>query len=87
MNLPPCFHFRFDRMGLEKGVDYARFVDIADHFRVWNPKYSTWMFFSLARLAFALLDRSIQGGAHSPVDDAQASMALFRVRPVSSCNI
>lgn len=66
-------------MGLEKGVDYARSVDIADHFRVWNPRHSTWMYFSLARLAYGLLNNSIQNGAHSSAEDAEVSMTLFRV--------
>lgn len=67
-------------MGLEEGVDYARSVDIAEHFRVWNPKFGNWLYFSLARLAFGLLGQSIQDGVHSSVEDANVSMALFRVR-------
>lgn len=66
-------------MKLEKGVDYRRSVDIADHFRVWNARHGIWSYFSLARLAYGLLNKSIQNGAHSSVEDAEVSMTLFRV--------
>lgn len=67
-------------MELEEGVDYDRSVDMADHFRVWSTRNGKWAYFSLVRLAYCLLNKSIQNGAHSSVEDAEMSMKLFQVR-------
>lgn len=67
-----------DWMQLEKGVHYNAVVDLSESFKVWNPRYGTWMFFSLAKAAHGLLGVSMHGASkHSPVVDAQVSMRLY----------
>lgn len=66
-------------MELKRGVHFAAYVDLSEKFRVWNPRYSNYMYFSLAKAAYGLLDKRIHGSdSHSPVIDAQVSMDLFK---------
>ena len=65
-------------MELKRGVHFAAYVDLSEKFRVWNPRYSNYMYFSLAKAAYGLLGKRMHGSdAHSPVTDAEVSMELF----------
>lgn len=70
----------FGRMGLTESVDYARAVNIADHFRTWSIRGERWIKFSLARTAFGLLDLRMHTGAHDSLEDARVTMTLFQVK-------
>ena len=65
-------------LSLEQGVHYGKVIDLATEFRSWNGKYSRHNTFGLAQAAFGLLRKDIQQGSHSPIEDAQVSMELFR---------
>eukprot|EP00658_Telonema_sp_P-2_P050069 TRINITY_DN38125_c0_g1_i1.p1 TRINITY_DN38125_c0_g1~~TRINITY_DN38125_c0_g1_i1.p1 ORF type:complete len:227 (+),score=72.28 TRINITY_DN38125_c0_g1_i1:37-717(+) len=65
-------------LGLVDGEDFGMATDIADMFKAWNPRYNNFMFFSLAKEAYALLGISMHGpGSHSPIQDAEVSLRLF----------
>ncbi|CAE7213249.1 REX4 [Symbiodinium sp. CCMP2456] len=64
-------------LGLRAGVDFRESIDIAEHFRTWNNKYGNYDYYSLAMEVYALLGIRMNG-SHSPVEDAQLSMTLFR---------
>jgi RNA exonuclease 4 len=64
-------------MNLQKGVDFARSIDIAKVFRAWDPRYNNWRHFSLAETTYGLLNERIQETFHSSIVDAQKSMQLF----------
>jgi RNA exonuclease 4 len=66
-------------LGLEKGVHYSRTIDLAEEFKSWNKKYQRHDRFSLAQAAFGLCGGlKIQNGSHSPIEDAQIPMRLYR---------
>lgn len=67
-----------DWLRLEKGVHFGDTLCLAEAFKVWNPKFEKYMRHSLANEAFGLLGKVIQGGSHSPIEDAQISMELYR---------
>lgn len=63
---------------LQEGVHFKRFVDISEDFKVWNPKYGNYNYFSLAKEAFGIFGVKMHGvETHSPLIDAQISMRLF----------
>lgn len=66
---------------LQEGVHYKRFVNIAESFKMWNPRYSNWTYFSLGKTAYGLLGINMHqkgsGSHHDPVQDAKISIRLY----------
>ncbi len=56
-------------LGLQQGVHYSRAEDLSEHFKVYNPKYANWNFFSLRHEADVLLG-STSSGSHDASQDA-----------------
>jgi DNA polymerase III alpha subunit (gram-positive type) len=72
---------------LQKGVHFAEHFDLAQHFRAWNPKFSSFPFFSLQHEANTLLGVDMEGH-HDPSEDAQMSIRLYnRFRHASEATI
>jgi len=65
-------------LSLQKGIDFDRYIDISNSFRVWNARYRNWNYFSLRHEAFGLLGIRMNRSHHDPTEDAKISMRLFR---------
>ncbi|KAG9395938.1 hypothetical protein J8273_2287 [Carpediemonas membranifera] len=68
-----------EAMKLTKGVDYHS-IDIAEEFKLRNPKYNNFDFFSLAKEVYAAYGviMHAEGQKHDPDEDAKYSMRLYR---------
>jgi hypothetical protein len=68
-----------DWLKLKKGVHYTKSVDLSQSFKTWNPRFSNYNFYSLAKEAYGLLNVRMHGAnqSHSPLVDAQVSMRLY----------
>lgn len=65
-------------LGLERGVDYAYEIDLAECFRTWNDRYKAWNYFSLRKTAWGLLGVEFEEASfHDPKQDALLSIQLF----------
>mmetsp|Transcript_33126 Transcript_33126/g.102864 ORF Transcript_33126/g.102864 Transcript_33126/m.102864 type:complete len:225 (-) Transcript_33126:20-694(-) len=64
-------------MQLERGVDFADSLDIAEIYRGFNPRYGNFSYHSLQHEAQVLLGRPPPQGAHDPAWDAQVSVELY----------
>lgn len=61
---------------LVKGEDFSDFVDLAEMFQAWNPKYGQYNKYSLAHLCKQLLCAQI-ADVHCPKEDAVLSIKLY----------
>lgn len=43
----------------------------------FNPKFGHFNYYSLAKLCYGLFGKIIQGGSHSPTEDAAMSMRVY----------
>lgn len=64
---------------LQAGCDYARSVDLAEVFRTYNPRYSSYNYWTLRHEATTLLSVGrLAHEEHCPADDARSSILLYR---------
>lgn len=63
-------------LGLREGVDYESLLDLSGAYRVFNPKFNSFSYFSLAHEARVVLGVTMEG-AHNAVTDAIVSIQLF----------
>lgn len=63
-------------LGLEAGVDFCGFVDLAEEFRAWSDRFGSWTYFGLTEAGFALLGEPPLK-QRSPVQEAQVAMRLY----------
>jgi RNA exonuclease 4 len=61
---------------LVKGEDFSDFIDLAEMFKAWNPKYGQFNKYSLAHLCKQLLGATI-ADIHCPKEDAVLSVRLY----------
>lgn len=62
---------------LEEGVDFSESVDLAQHFKAFNPRFGSTSFFTLQHTANTLLKNTSMTGSHDPEDDARSSVRLY----------
>lgn len=63
-------------LGLQEGVDFEGLIDLSGAFRVFNPKFNGYSYFSLAHEARVLLGISMES-VHNAATDAIISIRLF----------
>ncbi|RHY87755.1 hypothetical protein DYB35_001658 [Aphanomyces astaci] len=72
-------------MQLEAGTHYARTVDLAELFRLWNPHFEHYMYFTLRKQVYVAFG-AVVGGSHDPVEDEMWSMRLAHLRDWKKSN-
>lgn len=63
-------------LGLKEGVDFESLIDLSGAYRVFNPKFNNFSFFSLQHEARVVLGISMDG-PHNAVTDALVSIKLL----------
>ncbi|CAF0838812.1 unnamed protein product [Didymodactylos carnosus] len=64
---------------LKQGVHYKRVIDLSEMFKIYNPKYRTTNYFSLAHEADVLLGIDLNSSTgHNATQDAKTSMQLYQ---------
>lgn len=64
-------------LDLQKGVDFAVTLDLAEVFKGFNPRYGNETYHNLQHEARVLLNKQAPAGAHDPCWDATVSVELY----------
>eukprot|EP00047_Mylnosiga_fluctuans_P001555 m.220881 g.220881 ORF g.220881 m.220881 type:complete len:274 (-) comp10474_c0_seq1:71-892(-) len=65
-------------LGLRETVDFESLIDLSGAYRVFNPKFNSYSYFSLQHEAKVLLQHAMEG-AHNAMTDAIVSVRLFNL--------